>query len=267
MRQIYKKGRMVMPINQGSIINHCLANAYPDSASVYGLVITARCDIAHDCKVNWVHYLPIVNYGDWLKRDAQDYWFNKWSEKRIKKFQQECQKHRFPDNLDKLSLYQTMATNRIHNKNDRDNFLESATIRFNLSKTHSNFLDYIKKQDTKSSIIDNLLRDDLPDYYLLEDWKVSRNEPKIILLREMKRISIQTARLYSSGFGATDIDKNTDELRIASADEELYRVCAEITSPFIEHIIQRFSHIFCRIGVDDRDESQKENLQKITNYE
>ena len=59
MRQIYKRKRLVMPINQGSIINHCLANGYSDSASVYGLVITARCDIAHTCKVNWVHYLPI----------------------------------------------------------------------------------------------------------------------------------------------------------------------------------------------------------------
>lgn len=160
-----------------------------------------------------------------------------------------------------------MAANRIPNINDRNKFMESAAIRFDLSKTHSNYLDYTKKQDTKSSIIDNLLRDDLPDYYLLEDWEISRNEPKIILLREMKRISIQTARLFSTGFGAESINKNTDELRIVGEEEELYRVCAEITSPFIEHIIQRFSHIFCRIGVDDRDESQKENLQKKTNNE
>lgn len=52
---------------------------------------------------------------------------------------------------------------------------------------------------------------------------------------------------------ASDINMAIDELNINSPDNDIYRVCAEVNSPFIEHIMQKFSHNFCRIGVDDRD--------------
>ena len=44
-----------------------------------------------------------------------------------------------------------------------------------------------------------------------------------------------------------------DELNLNIPDTDLYHVCAEVRSPFIEHIMQRFSYNFCRVGVDDRN--------------
>ena len=48
-------------IDQGSIINNCIAEDYPHSA-VWGCIITPRCDLAHHGKVSTVHYLPINQY-------------------------------------------------------------------------------------------------------------------------------------------------------------------------------------------------------------
>ena len=80
MRNFY-----VMPreITQGSIINNCLADCYPE-AHVDGIIITPRCDLAHDAKVNFIHYLPIVSFKEWLLNDGKEYLFAKWFEKKKK---------------------------------------------------------------------------------------------------------------------------------------------------------------------------------------
>ena len=74
MRNFY-----VMPreITQGSIINNCLADCYPE-AHVDGIIITPRCDLAHDAKVNFIHYLPIISFKEWLLNDGKEYLFAKW---------------------------------------------------------------------------------------------------------------------------------------------------------------------------------------------
>ena len=35
-------------------------------------------------------------------------------------------------------------------------------------------------------------------------------------------------------------------------DKTFFKTVAQISSPYIEHIIQSFSHNFCRIGVEDQ---------------
>lgn len=39
---------------------------------------------------------------------------------------------------------------------------------------------------------------------------------------------------------ASDIKMAIDELKKISPDNEIYHVCAEVNSPFIEHIMQNF---------------------------
>ena len=44
-----------------------------------------------------------------------------------------------------------------------------------------------------------------------------------------------------------------DELNLKIEETDLYHICAQVRSPFIEHIMQRFSYNFCRVGVEDRN--------------
>lgn len=57
-------------ITQGTIFC-CATAAYYTGCQVYGLTITARCDIAQN-KYSILNYLPIVKLGDWFLRDGLD---------------------------------------------------------------------------------------------------------------------------------------------------------------------------------------------------
>ena len=79
----------------------------------------------------------------------------------------------------------------------------------------------------------------------------------------MKRVSLSSAQRISNGLDLSQIIEGKDELKKTTVPNVLCQVCAQIASPFVEHIVQRFSHNFCRIGVDDRDlEMEKESLFK-----
>lgn len=126
------------------------------------------------------------------------------------------------------------------------------------------FLKYIKGKDAKNILIDNLSKDSLPAYYLVEDWEKDNHSYKIILLRELKRISYNTATLISKGVKANMVNQRNDDLRFI--DEQQCYIQTQVASPFIEHIMQRFSYNFCRIGVDDRNKTQiTEKLTQIIN--
>lgn len=254
MRQFYKGYRMVRTLTQGSVINKCIADNYAKELDVYGLVITPRCDLAHEGKVNTVHYLPIVDFDDWLCCDGMAYLLNKWAIKNKEKFEQLCKKHNIPSDLKEKELYIKIANKIFADKSLRNSFMEKVDVLFCTDIQHHNaFKDYCHKADTRKMLITNLLKDELPAYYLIDDWDTARAKPKIILLRELKRISYETSQKIGKGMYASDINLAIDELNINSPDNDIYRVCAEVNSPFIEHIMQKFSHNFCRIGVDDRD--------------
>lgn len=254
MRQFFKSYRMVRTLTQGSIINNCIADNYAEGLDVYGLIITPRCDLAHEGKVNTVHYLPIVDFDDWLCCDGEAYLLNKWAVKNKYKFEQLCKKHNIPSDLKEKELYVKIAERIFTEKSQRTNFLEKVDVLFcSDMQRHKAFEDYCHKEDTRNTLISNLLKDELPAYYLIDDWDTARATPKIILLRELKRISYETSQKIGKGMYASDVKMAIDELKEISPDNEIYHVCAEVNSPFIEHIMQKFSHNFCRIGVDDRD--------------
>lgn len=257
MRQFYKSYRMVRTLTQGSIINNCIADNYAEKLDVYGLIITPRCDLAHEGKVNTVHYLPIVDFDDWLCCDGEAYFLNKWAIKNKEKFEQLCKKYSIPSYLKEKELYIKIADKIFVDKSLRNSFLEKVDVLFCSNKQrHKAFEDYCHKKDTQRTLITNLLKDELPAYYFIDDWDTARLSPKIILLRELKRISYETSQKIGKGMYASDIKMAFDELKKIAPDKEIYQVCAEVNSPFIEHIMQKFSHNFCRIGVDDRDFAQ-----------
>lgn len=53
---------------QGTVFSCAYAEEYPDT-SVYGLVITARCDAAQD-KAPIFNYIPVVPLHDWMLCDG-----------------------------------------------------------------------------------------------------------------------------------------------------------------------------------------------------
>jgi hypothetical protein len=252
MRKFYEEKRLTRKLTQGSIINYCLADNYGDVEKIYGFIVTPRCDLAHEAKVTHAHYLPIVDFKDWAEHDGKDYLFNKWFCKKKDKFEGKCRLHQFPISDVSYSNYEKMANMLIDNKADKEDFLSLASIVTHPQKDNEDFIKYSNKKETKTQLVKDLLEDKLAAFYLIEDWN-GNDKHKVILLRELKHISILTTKKISNGLCLSEIIEGKDELKKISDSDDLCLVCAQIVSPFVEHIMQRFSHNFCRIGVDDRD--------------
>ena len=56
-------------LTQGSIFSAASAENYK-KVPVWGICITARCDVAHETKTSVFNYVPIVRYEDWLLVDG-----------------------------------------------------------------------------------------------------------------------------------------------------------------------------------------------------
>lgn len=240
-------------VTQGSIINCCISSNYPNS-SVDGIIITPRCDLAHEGKVYYVHYLPIVDFKEWFLNDGKKYLYSRWYLKKKEKFLDMCRRFSLPNCLDKKELYEQMAS-KVVPQNNYKQFIEVLNNYFSASIGGVEFVQHIKGKDAKAQLIKNLLQDNLPAFYLIDNWKKEESSYKVILLRELRRISFSTAIKIKEGVECTCINKQEDELQ---ADGELCYVQTQVASPFIEHIMQRFSYNFCRIGVEDRNFSSAE---------
>lgn len=66
-RDIYSEP-IIGKITQGTIFNGAKSRRYPGCLSVYGIVISPRCDIEQK-KVPLYYYLPAIKMEDWMKVD------------------------------------------------------------------------------------------------------------------------------------------------------------------------------------------------------
>ena len=245
MRDFYLAPRHV---TQGSIINCCISSNYANS-SVDGIIITPRCDLAHEGKVYYVHYLPIVDFKEWFLYDGKKYLYSRWYLKRKEKFFDLCKRYSLPNCLNKKDLYEQMAL-KVVPQNNYHQFLDVLNNYFSASYGCAEFIQYLTGKEAKKQIVKNLLQDNLPAFYLLDNWEKNKSSYKVILLRELRRISFSTIMRIDGGIECKSINKQEDELEV---EGDLCFVQTQVASPFMEHIMQRFSYNFCRIGVDDRN--------------
>lgn len=262
MREIYKPKNIRSVLTQGSIINKCLASDYPDS-EVWGIIITPRCDLAREIKVSTIHYLPIVDFECWYKVDGLKIIY----------------KRELADIKSKLN---SMAESFLNIKNicsqglTKENYnklLESYPKSKEKEKFQSvieeffyinavSICNYSPKDKIKKKVIQDLLDNNLASFYFIEDWNRTINVPthKVIILREVKSFDRDIAKKLTTGFIENEYDSTyivNNNLKTSNGRDNIYNIITELNSPFIEHIIQGFSHNFCRIGVDD---IEKENI-------
>lgn len=253
MRQLYVKHDTSIPIQQGVIISGCVADNY--KCNVFGLIITPRCDIDHEGKVSTIHYLPIVPFQEWLKTECIPQCIQAAVLKKKQYLQQLLKEKGISPTildglLDKETILRIISSNK-NIVNEYNTLLEMA----NESNIHKKVKENIVNQ------INELKACTHKRSYLIENWD-NPNDLNVILLRQVKRIQYSLAKKYKRGFQeriiSEDVFNNND---IASSkDNIIYKSIAEISSPYIEHIIQSFSYNFCRIGIQEMDDSIKNSI-------
>ena len=264
MREIFNKKKKYSKITQGTIITGCVSQRYI-GCDVYGCIITARCDLANE-KVDSVHYLPIISYEDWLKREIFEDFKNEWISNRKKKVIQKLKEHNFPEdfidrNLTREGLLASISAN-FKNKKDTDAFIKVYDEWQSAISCNNNKI--LKEKDTEGVLkryIEMLVKNERSEWYFIEDWNNNDEDEKyrIILLKEINKISISCALKLPDGILEEDVNDSfySDNMLARTDDKELmYYVESEIKSPFIEHILQRFSLNFYRIGVEDINTAQ-----------
>lgn len=257
MREVYNKKKKYAVITQGSVITGCLAKGYED-CQVWGCIITARCDLAHS-KMDVVHYLPIVNFKDWLSHEIVDDIRKGWAAELrnniSNKFNQKKISSGFIDR--KLLREDFEKIVRANFKKNIDEIMEEYDkFQSALTCPISVILNEKKGESALRDEISRLIRNDNNHFYLLEDWYGDNDvsQYKVILLREIKEISLKCALQLPDGIIESEQEHSffeNNNLACSVEKNNFYYVDSEIKSPFIEHILQRFTNNFSRVGVED----------------
>lgn len=271
-------------ITQGTVLNNCRVEQYP-GFRYEGIVVTARCDIAQ-CKVSRFYYLYAACVETWVKTEGVKLVAKTSYQKKIDEIMSEWKKY-FPketkiisDTLrivksniemvkpregEDISRFEAKRQNTIKKLKDLEKYLsneitpklseqllkeEGFKVKiknildqiFKGSHTHYCFVPYAsyykfanndeennKEENEKEGLIVNLLDIDFLDHTTAE--KIEKQEI------DYNRLKEEDKEIYNKKFFLEKI-------------EDIVFPENVIVSPYIEWIMQQFSHAFSRIGLD-----------------
>jgi len=276
MREIYHKNRIITTLTQGSIINNCVSDSFP-SGKVWGVIITPRCDMAHEGKVDTVHYLPIVSLHDWFSKFGWRIILHEWENELRNTLNQNFKKLGMGDTIMELHLSKEELMKNlscaIPSPKDKTRIVNNINDYFSVSKELLKSKSADVRNKKIQSVMKHLRKDEFHEFYLIEKWADVTGQPSgchmVILLREVRRMRIGVAKRFEKGFYKDTFSQ--DELVCSDLslpendDDNIFGIEAQIISPFIEHIMQSFKYHFCRIGVADREDNNELLITQIEN--
>lgn len=259
-------------ITQGTVFS-CAHAARYEGCEVFGLAITARCDVAQQ-KYPVLNYLPVVSLADWLRRDGLDILAetegNEQDGQLRKMLRQANVSETLPLSvpleriaelnfpLDQGSKAEKAAATRFHSLVQE--ISEFDTLRDKGTDAQYNWFCQNRKPKVVE-IVKRLSRHAVLGHYLFEtlSYEGEFSQGYVCLLREVNTLPRTIAERLGAGLDRASYDSlcggdrhSTMSLQIGNDD--LAMPIAEIASPTMEHVLQVFSNLFGRIGIADPDE-------------
>ncbi len=240
-------------ISQGSLFNFAYNESY-DDCEILGLVITARCDISNT-KIKKYSYLPVVPFCLWRERDLIPI---------IKRIKIKAIYNELQDSLNNagfsrntLSIYgperlKEVASREITKKKTLDSLIKKISL-YSLLKDSEKY-DAIYPEFNKDikSFVKDVIENKALEYYFIDD--VPGYGACVVNLREVGHFDYVASNSIAKGIEFSDLsDIQKAHLRSinTSLGDGLACLVGLVSSPYIELIMQRFSELFTRIGVDD----------------
>lgn len=256
---------------QGTIFSCAYAENYPDIPA-YGLVITARCDAAQK-KVPIYSFIPVVSIRDWMFEDGAEIILRR----QIQELNNSLENILDALELSPSVLRTTPTSDIIDNllkplaEKDRkaatriQKFMESAghiaDIEAALSAGHKDGLKGVLPRAAK--IVDQVLKElagnRLTGHYLLRSMPtVYGTEPTnhVALLREVHHVPNDLAHKIMDGISRDEWMIQPPKgvcCPVFCQEEDFCMPVAKLRSPWMEHLMQSWSMLFARIGVEDVD--------------
>jgi hypothetical protein len=260
-------------LQQGTIFSGAMAERY-SVAPVHGLVITARCDLAHG-KAPLINYLPVVSIGDWMVREYADdiveyLWNETWGKLRS-----------YLSNVGlSQSLLVTVSPQQIRDaiiepKADTERVFNKFLPKWDEALLQLQVLEPLLAQrvrplsDLHAALKINrrhavnefrrCIQQNMTGYYFLPAVRPDDDgEGWIVLLRSVQNLPPALAHELAGGLSRRDYEQlcKTEERFRGRLDfngtlDDFAMPVGQINSPFLEHLMQTFSAMFARVGTDD----------------
>lgn len=277
-RIIYESAPCYGRMTQGSIINGCIAEDFPNE-DVYGLIITPRCAMGHTGKVSTVHYVPVVPFERWFDVIAKPIIKEQWKKELANKINAAFSKAKIGTEIMSANLlYEDL--NRINQEKTTNSNIRqeiSSLLDSFFDKNLNAFNDYLQgmvetqatKKKKRISYLSELVKNDNAAFYLIECWKeYGEGKHLVVILRDVRRIQFEVAEKIKDGITESELNLDNalhNDLFLNRDEKYFFWVQAQIASPFIEHIMQAFVYNFSRIGVEDRSDNTLDLLNKAIN--
>lgn len=254
-RKIFKEPNF-LKIEQGAIFNGGISEIYKN-VELYAIIITPRCDIVNH-KISFYNYLPVIPFKIWLYNEFWQIFHKRIYTDAKNKLKSILNNNSLSDNIIGVITYEKLFetyNKKISKKKDKDKFklvIEELidldeSISFNNDTKEKYFKKHIK---VYNSIILELIDNKNPNYHIIESWR-NNDECFIVLLREIRKISENLGILLPKGIHQDDYNKIVGKLDDIDISSDFLFVNTILKSPFIEHLIQRFTNNFNKIGVED----------------
>ncbi|HWW64471.1 MAG TPA: hypothetical protein VNZ43_06905 [Sphingomonadaceae bacterium] len=270
-------------LTQGTIFTCATSEDYLVAAP-HGLVITARCDVAHG-KAPVISYVPLVSFRAWLFCDGL-----RLLALRVIAASRGAMRAALReaglagsmiDTLSAEALREQLATmtekaerkaaKRYADAEAQKNLAEAALAAVPATKLAADLFDAQPKEYQR--MLHELLSNSISDYHFVE-----RSEPGeicegyVALLREIRYLPVALASELKDGIDfqrfaelCSEQPRYSDKLTIS--DEEQYAMpVGLLKSPFIELFMQRFTSLYARIGVTDFSPELMSSLRGIVPF-
>lgn len=270
-------------LTQGTIFTCAASEDYTDTAPC-GLVITARCDVAHG-KAPVISYVPLISFRSWLFRDGL-----RLLASRVLAASRGAMKSALRDAGLAESVFDTLspeivrehlaeltgkseqkAVKRYADAEAQKEAAEAALRASPGAKPAADLFDAQPKEYQR--MLQELLSNGVSDYHFVERSEPGEDcEGYVALLREIRYLPAALAGELKGGIDfqrfaelCRDQPRYADKLIIA--DEEQYAMpVGMVLSPYIELFMQRFTNLYARIGVTDVSPDLMKSLRGIVPF-
>jgi hypothetical protein len=253
------------PMTQGTIFACAVASDYP-GCIVHGLVITARCDLAHG-KAPVVSYLPVVRLEDWLHRDGRLLLAQRASAEAMSSMRSTLKQAKLSEAVleteEPRKLLDALFVDT-SNKKLHEQFAKACTL-FELAHrcAASRACDGVALDlaqlvpHLRIAIVKELIRHSLSGFYFLPSVEPRDSElGYVVLVREVQSLPKTLALNIAEG-----LDSNVYESactadaslrgKLAVGEDDFACPVGQLASPQLEHLLQSFAFLFGRIGLPD----------------
>lgn len=250
-------------LQQGMVFSNCLVPGY-DKCDGWGLVITARCDLANE-KVPVLNYLPIVRFEDWIARDGRDVVLARALAEEggsVSKLLDDMGAPEsvllgtdLPDVLERL----LEALDAKKRKSFQVRCDKASARHRQLGLSGGPTINWLREEFPKlyASTVKELMTHRLAGYYFLAS--LEPNEPPscyVVMLRQIGVMSARIATRLLDGITAAEVRNALDGAETLFRHESRDDVAMPIgvlASPYIEHLLQTFSYLLSRIGLPNTE--------------